>query len=175
VFDDRDLNRSLFATADFCNQGCTAIFTSTSATIIHDKTGQVICQDFKEPHARLWPYNNTAVVPIPSAGNVVRHEINADFVSYSHASFCSPVDTSMTNALQKGWLGNFPRLTAKMFNKDKPNSTSTAKGHLTQTKQKSKSSKKAASSPQPPPGYEDIPDEPKFFNYIFTKLRKTTT
>ena len=172
MFDDQDLNRSLFATADFCNQGCTAIFTSTSATIIHDQTGKIICQDSKDPHARLWPHDITAVAPIPSSNNVVRHEINADFVSYSHGSFCSPVDTSMANALQKGWLGNFPRLTATMFNANKPNSLSTAKGHLSQTKQKSKAAKKAASSP-PPPDYEEIPDEPQFFDYIFTKLRKS--
>ena len=172
MFDDQDLNRSLFATADFCNQGCTAIFTSTSATIIHDTTGTIICQDFKDPQARLWPYDITAIAPIPSANNVVRHEINADFVAYSHGSFCSPVDTSMTNALKNGWLGNFPRLTDTMFNANKPNSLSTAKGHLTQTKQKSKAAKKAASAP-PTPDDAEIPDEPQYFDHIFTKLRKS--
>ena len=35
VFPDKLLNRSLMATADFCNNDCTAIFTSTTATIIH--------------------------------------------------------------------------------------------------------------------------------------------
>jgi hypothetical protein len=50
----------------------------------------------------------------------------------------------MANALQKGWLGNFPRLTATMFSANKPNSTSTAKGHLSQTKQKSKTAKKTS-------------------------------
>jgi len=44
IFDDTNLQRSLVATADFCNNGCTAVFTSTSATIVHDETGQIISQ-----------------------------------------------------------------------------------------------------------------------------------
>ena len=171
VFDDKYLNRSLISTADFCNQGCTAIFTATSSTIIHDATGTVISQNLKDPQARLWPHDLSKTASIPSASNVVRHEINADFVAYSHASFCSPVDSFMANALSKGWLGYFPRLTASMFNADKPNSTSTAKGHLRQTRQTSRSRKWNSS---PPPAYDNLPDEPEYFNDIFAKVHKTT-
>ena len=126
------------ATADFCNNGCTAIFNSTSATIIHDETGQIISRSSKDPQARLWPFDPSSVSPKILVNNVVRHEINADFVAYCHASFCSPPDNSMYEALRKGFLGNYPRLTAKMFRSNMPNSPSTAKGHLKQRRQSNK-------------------------------------
>jgi len=84
-------------------------------------------------------------VPRPTVSNVVRHEINADFVAYSSASFFSPPDSSLANALKLGWLGNFPRLTASMLMANQPNSISTAKGHLQQTRQKNHSSTYTAS------------------------------
>jgi len=149
IFPDKLLNRSLMATADFCNNGCTAIFNSTSATIIHDETGQIISRSLKDPQARLWPFDPSSVSPKFLANNVVRHEINADFVAYCHASFCSPPDSSMYEALRKGYLGNYPRLTAKMFRSNMPNSPSTAKGHLKQRRQTSKNKKRTASSDAP--------------------------
>ena len=149
IFPDKLLNRSLMATADFCNNGCTAIFNSTSATIIHDETGQIISRSLKDPQARLWPFDPSSVSPKFLANNVVRHEINADFVAYCHASFCSPPDSSMYEALRKGFLGNYPRLTAKMFRSNMPNSPSTAKGHLKQRRQTSKNKKRTASSDAP--------------------------
>ena len=77
----------------------------------------------------------------------------------------------MANALRKGWLGNFPRLTAPMFNADKPNSTSTAKRHLRQTRQTSRSRKWNS----PPVSTDDnLPDEPEYFNDIFAKVHKST-
>jgi hypothetical protein len=175
VFSDDDLQRSLIATADFCNKGCTAIFTSTSATIIHDATGKIISRSTKEPEARLWPFDLPAQIPTISSNNVVRHEINADFVAYSHASFCSPCDRTMSDALRKGFLGNFPRLTPKMFDSEKPNAEATAKGHLKQTKQKSR--KKPAgtkSPPPPPPTYDEAADELAESDFISTQIIRTT-
>ena len=143
VFSDKSLNRSLIATADFCNNGCTATFTATSATITHDATGDIIAQSSKLPSERLWPFDLHSTVPV--IHNVVRHEINADFVAYSSATFFSPPDTSLAHALTSGWLGNFPRLTAAMLLANKPNSIATAKGHLQQSRQKNHSSTYTAS------------------------------
>ena len=41
-----------------------------------------------------------------TAANVVRHEINADFIAFNHATFFSPCDSAMYDALQLGYLGN---------------------------------------------------------------------
>jgi len=172
IFSNNALNRSLISTADYCNNGCTAVFTATSATITHDASGEIISQSYKEPHDRLWPFG----LPTIQTHNVVRHEINADFVAYSSASFFSPPDTSLANALKLGWLGNFPRLTARMLTANKPNSLSTAKGHLQQTRQRNYRSTHPApsqrvvdhnSTPQPDPE-SDVSDN----NLVFTKISR---
>ena len=156
IFPDNVLNRSLVGAAEYCNNGCTLILTSTSSTCIHDATGTVISQTPKDPKAKLWPINLAPWSPSTTA-NVVRHEINADFVAFSHASFFSPCDSALYTALTKGYLGNFPRLTAKMFNSDRPNSIATAKGHLKQRKQKAK--RRKATRPTPSPATVTNPDE----------------
>jgi len=167
IFADSTLNRSLVATADFCNNGCTATFTATSATIIHDATGEVISQSFKHPRERLWPFHMSTPAANTSIGNVVRHELNADFVAYSSASFFSPPDTSLIQALNNGWLGNFPRLTAAMVAANKPNSISTAKGHLQQTRQKNH--RHTMSTPESPPAAE-ASDADEYSDSVLTKL-----
>jgi hypothetical protein len=145
IFSNTSLNRSLISTADYCNNGCTATFTATSATITHDASGDILSYSSKGPTDRLWPFDTLSQVPRSTISNVVRHEINADFVAYSSASFFSPPDTSLAHALTSGWLGNFPRLTATMLLANKPNSISTAKGHLQQSRQKNHSSTYTAS------------------------------
>jgi len=117
-----------------------------------------------------------------TASNVVRHEVHADFVAYCHAFFNSPADSAMYDALTKGYLGNFPRLTARMCYKDKPNAIATAKGHLRQQHQKSKKSGvkvKKPSSPSPstlPPTCDagEVADELLYSDYISTKVIHTT-
>ena len=171
IFPDNLLNRSLVGVAEYCNNGCTMIFTATSSTCIHDATGTIISQTPKAPTAKLWPMN---LAPITSStiANVVRHEINADFVAFSHASFFSPCDSALYSALLKGYLGNFPKLTAKMLNSDRPNSIATAKGHLKQKKQKPRTAKKS----QPTPSLATInspaeeEDEIKYANSIAIKV-----
>jgi hypothetical protein len=196
IFDDNDLHRSLTSISDYCNQGCTATFTKTSFSVVHDATGIIVMQSQKLPSERLWMTTPIAFTPtlsannlvnLPSdttdslsANNVVRHEINADFVAYTHASFGSPPDSSFAAALSKGYFGNLPRLTAAMFNANKPNSMATAKGHLDQKQQKSKRKPKLAKPIlQPavvqdisPPSYDEaeVADEAEFSNTVFLQV-----
>jgi len=128
----------------------------------------------------LWPMhlppaNSTAVM-----NNVVRHEINADYVAFSHACFFSPCDSAMYNALLLGYLGNFPRLTAIMFNQNKPNSVATAKGHLKQRRQTSHTPKIPPHTPKIPPHTPKMPtpdelsDEQSYRNSISTVIIRTS-
>ena len=153
------------------------MFTSTSATITHDESGDIISQSFKKPSDRLWPFDLSQ----PQVSNVVRHEINADFVAYSSASFFSPPDTSLAHALKLGWLGNFPRLTVTMLLSDKPNSISTAKGHLQQSRQKSRGStyttspQRVANTTILTPSSDSISDDYlSDSDHIFTQLSTRT-
>ena len=109
IFPDNVLNRSLLGVVEYCNNGCTMIFTAISSACFHDATGMVISQNPNAPTAKLWSIN-LAPVTWSTIANVVRHEINADFVALSHASLFSPCDRALYSTL----LGNFPRLTAKM-------------------------------------------------------------
>jgi len=78
------------------------------------------------------PLHFTPNINPARASVAIAHSFDADYVQYAHASFGSP---AVLRALRKGWLGNFPRLTARMLQRNQPNSVATAKGHLDQTRQ----------------------------------------
>ena len=160
--------------------------TADSATLIHDATGTIISQSSKEPDATLWPMQLQPATTISLASNVVRHEINADFVAFGHASFFSPTDSAMYNALLRGYLGNFPALTAKNFNQNKPNAIATAKGHLKQRPQRSSSTACTKRHVTPAPSSNDtlaeetlitdeITDEHNFSDSIITSIVRNSS
>ena len=124
--------------------------------IVHDSSGIIVASSTKLPTDKLWPSFNFGHTP--TANIMVRHEINADFVEYTHASFGSPPDSSMLRALKAGYLVNVDRITAKMFSDNMPNSIATAKGHLDQTRQGSQSTSKRRKSPIKPTSL-DIHDD----------------
>ena len=98
IFPDDQLERSLNSTADFCNKGCTATFTATSMHIDHDSSGIIVASSTKLPTDKLWPSFDLSSTPTPispTANIMVRHEINADFIEYTHACLGSPPDSSM--------------------------------------------------------------------------------
>ena len=174
IFPDNQLDRSLNSTADFCNQGCTATFTATSMTIVHDESRIIVASSTKLPTDKLWPSyqhdsNLTPIPPIALANIMVRHEINADFVAYVHACLGSPSDSTMLRALKAGYLSEYGRITANMFSSNMPNSIATAKGHLDQTRQGSQSTTKQRKSPTKPISV-DINDESDFGPEQFEKV-----
>ena len=166
IFSDTDLDRSLVSTAEFCNQGCTATLTATSLTIVHDATGTIVAHSTKDKSDRLWPafQHNDTPLPSPVTANLlVRHEINADFVAYFHATMGSPPDSSMERALRAGYFSNVDRITAKMFRDNQPNSVATAKGHLDQSRKGIQSTTKTRTArrgpPSSPPQALDVHDD----------------
>ena len=104
IFKDEDLDRPLLSTADFCNKGCTAVFTSTSAIIIHDASRRIILRSTKEPTARLWPSfpeSTTVTQAEPIVHSAALLESNKDFVAYMHAALGSPTDNSVFTAFPR--------------------------------------------------------------------------
>ena len=63
--------------------------------------------------------------------HVVRHEQHAELVLYASATFGSPTTKTFYQAVAKGWLTNYPTLTAEMIRKNQPQSPATALGHIT--------------------------------------------
>ena len=64
----------------------------------------------------------------------------ADLVAYSHASLCSPTLSTLEKALKNNYIRNFPGLSLKSLRKHPPKSIATAKGHLSLTRARNKSS-----------------------------------
>jgi hypothetical protein len=57
----------------------------------------------------------------------------AQVVAFAHATLFSPALSTLKLALNKGYLTNFPGLTAKTLHKYPPQSFLMVKGHLDQT------------------------------------------
>jgi hypothetical protein len=148
VFKNDELALSLHSLADFANNDNSCLFTKYGFTI-RNKAGQIICQNSKDPLARLWamppidssfPSVSTLPSPISFANLFVKNELDADYVRYSSACFGSPPDSTFYRASLKGWLSNYPRLTPKMIHQNRPNSIETHKGHLSRLRQNLRSS-----------------------------------
>lgn len=72
--------------------------------------------------------------PIPSANNVIRHELDAEFVAFVHACFGFPAVSTFLAAAKRNYLASFPRITYAMIAANRPNAIATAQGHLDQTR-----------------------------------------
>jgi hypothetical protein len=122
---------------------CTVTLDKFGFKII-DPNFQILCEGEKDENDKLWfmPSNiQTPTVNFASANIFVKHEPNAIFVAYQSACFLNPPDSTLEIAAQKGYLGNLPRLTAKMIRDNKPNSIGTAHGHLNRLRQNIRSTK----------------------------------
>jgi hypothetical protein len=103
-----------------------------------EKDDQIIWSGTKATQDKLWtldldditamPSNTTdmesvpttsiALPPLPTfsaANQIIRHDSNAEFVSFSHAVFGSCPITTFQHAMDHGWFGNLPKLTSKMI------------------------------------------------------------
>ena len=153
IHNDNDLVHSLLGIAPLTNQGCVAVFTATDFSVIF--ADKLLLSGSKEPHDNLWtvdvplvqpttaspvafnsdaaqsPQHSTLVNDIHAQANVaIKHYNDADYALFCSATFGSPADSTLIKALRAGYLGNFPRLTAKMMQENLPNTRYSAKGHL---------------------------------------------
>jgi hypothetical protein len=58
----------------------------------------------------------------------------ANLVTFAHAALSPPVLSTLKNALERGYLTNFPELTPKTLCKYPPHSIATRKGHQDQAR-----------------------------------------
>jgi hypothetical protein len=93
----------------------------------------------KLPDDTLWHIDlddfSSASPPRATCNNAYKTDTDAEFVAFVHASFGYPTISTFLNAVRKGWLDNYPRLTAPMVSANQPHAIATAKGHLDQTRQ----------------------------------------
>lgn len=155
VFNDHHLSNNLAGLSTFCNQGCTA--TLTAETIDITKGGESVWQGFKANTDRLWNLDlddirqrNTQAhvdnnpnfsIDMASAFQTIRLDTDAERVRFAHEVFGSCPLPTFLHAMDMGWLGNFPGLTAKQIRQNPDISRACAMGYLDQTRQKQNSTK----------------------------------
>ena len=150
VFSDDDLHSNLFGVSPLTEHGLSATYTNedlqiTTPTPHGPKT---ILYGVKQPGDNVWRFS------LPksrhaAAHNVIRHEQHAELALYASTTFGSPTFKTFYNALVKGWLSNYPSLTAKILSRNQPHSPATALGHITASRSGIRSTTPKSASSQP--------------------------
>ena len=132
VFQDDDLHSNLFGIAPLTQHGLSATYTDTdlqiSAPTAHGP--KIIIYGVKNRNSNVWRFSLPKTRQ-STASHVVRHEQHAELVLYASATFGSPTTKTFYQAVAKGWLTNYPTLTAEMIRKNQPQSPATALRHIT--------------------------------------------
>jgi hypothetical protein len=132
---------SLLAMGPLCDAGCTIEFTATTVEV--KLCDNLVLQGNRTPPG-LWifqlPTNDSPVLPddnsmLPQMNSAIGAPKAAELVVYSHATLFSPAISTLEQALKRGYIRNFPGLTAKTLQRHPPRSVATAKGHLDQVRQ----------------------------------------
>ena len=127
VFQDNDLHSNLFGIAPLTQHGLSATYTNTdlriSAPTAHGP--KIIIYGVKNRNSNVWRFSLPKTRQ-STASHVIRHEQHAELVLYASATFGSPTTKTFYQAVSKGWLTNYPTLTAEMIRKNQPQSPATA-------------------------------------------------
>ena len=159
-------SHSLISIGALCDAGCDVNFTTTHVTVRHDNS--VIMTGTREPPG-LWHFE----IPVPTppdqastteamAMSTIGYSNAPELVAYAHAALFSPALSTLETALKRGYVRNFPGLTAKTLRRHPPRSVATAKGHLDQVRKNLRSTKVPSAhgpsdttKPQQPPASPD--------------------
>ena len=151
VFEDKDLVKSLGSISALTNEpnNCDVVFTAGGVEV--RKNGHMVLQTAKKAHQKLWNLDFPVIIgedksTTANSNLAIRCDLDADFVSFWHATFGSPTVWTFSTAVARGYF-DIPRLTAKIIRSNAPNSVATAKGHLDRTRQGQQSTKKDANTP----------------------------
>jgi hypothetical protein len=140
VFPDEVLSNNLASLSYLCNHGC--IVTLSNTEINTHKDGTLVWHGPKAPHDKLWNLDLADIIlhqhPTTQAGTAfqtIKLDTDAECVAFTHAVLAGCPISTMIKAVEKGWLSNYPKLTAKMIRTNLPVSRATAMGYLDQTRQ----------------------------------------
>ena len=134
--------QSLISIGQLCDSGCDIQFSATSVTVRHE--GALIFSGTRNMTTKLWYLTASPTNHAPFhhfANAAVGAPTPANLVTFAHAALFSPVLTTLESALKRGFLVNFPGLTATLLRKYPPTSRATIKGHLDQTRKNVRSTK----------------------------------
>jgi hypothetical protein len=167
---------SLLAMGPLCDAGCKIEFDATTVQVWYQ--GHVVLTGHRAPPG-LWlfqlPSTTTTALPtiiptIHEANAVIGAPKAAELVRYSHTTLFSPALDTLEKALTKGFVRNFPGLTAKTLRRHPPKTVATAKGHLDQVRKNLRSTRVKASDMPSPDDADVFPEQaaPTSTCYVMT-------
>jgi hypothetical protein len=152
---------SLLAMGPLCDAGCTIEFDATTVHVWLQE--QLVLQGRRVPPG-LWIFQlPTPAITSPQTNNEITPQVNsaigapkaAELVAYAHATLFSPALDTLEKALRRGYVRNFPGLTAKTLQRHPPHSVATAKGHLDQVRKNLRSTRMKPKD-VPTPDLDDV-------------------
>jgi hypothetical protein len=132
-------HNALISISQFCDHGCTALFTSTDVQILVNST-TIICGS-RQPATGLWTIDLDNQPKSPSsherilghaANSVYEMETKFDLVAYLHRCCYSPTTSGWLKAIKTGFFTTWPGLDETIVQKHLPKSAATIKGHQRQ-------------------------------------------
>jgi hypothetical protein len=142
------LTNNLLSVAVLCNASCKVFFNTTGCEVTFD--GKIILRGWRDPKHCLWriciiddgwmtdlKFDDNATTPQTTA---IAHSLyncnkTQQLTRFYHACLFLPVTTTLTNAINKGYLKGFPGLTAQRVCHHVQINDATKKGHMDQTRQ----------------------------------------
>lgn len=132
-------HNALISISQFCDHGCTALFTSTDVQILVNST--TIIRGSRQPTTGLWtidldnqpksPTSNERILG-HAANSVYKMETKSDLVAYLHQCCYSPTTSGWLKAIKSGFFTTWPGLDETIVQKHLPKSAATIKGHQRQ-------------------------------------------
>lgn len=135
----QELTTPLISVGQLCDNGCTATFTATNATIQH--SNNTILEGQRDDDSGLWTLVTHKKRPNHAALNVHCLNSKSELATFFHQCCFSPVPATWIKAIQAGYFAAWPGFTVDLINKHLPKSMATAKGHLRQQYQHTQSTK----------------------------------
>ena len=146
----------LLSIGQLCDAGCQITLDADRIQVKHNDN--IALTGLRNSESRLWHVDLAPTCPTTSDAGPTTTDQNvptadqhclgaigsatpADLVAFAHASLFSPALPTLAKAIDKGFLTNFPGLTAKALRKYPPQSYAMVKGHLDQVRQNLRSTK----------------------------------
>ena len=160
---------SLLSIGQLCDSGCDVTFSATAVQVRRNDT--LLLAGDRSPLTGLWHLELVAAnPPALTPATVIPHHsfaaiastTPADLVAFTHATLFSPALSTLTTALNRGYLPDFHGLTAKTLLSYPPASVPMIKGHLDQSRKNLRSTKaktNAANSSTRPHDKDEAADD----------------
>ena len=176
------ITNNLLSAPVLCDAGCTVTFSKNDVTVMKEK--KLILQGWRDPHNRLWRvplHNENKCEAATVVNNVYECDSEEELIRFYHATCFSPRKSTWIQAIKKGYFRGWPGLEAKKVNRYINIDEATEKGHMSQTRQNVRSTKKRTNGEIPQKNemsYEDInvkQEEPnERTNDVFIALEDVT-